>query len=170
MRTLGDYPNRRRLLGLVLDDNNDDLDDHNDAVGFDDDDDRLDGLVAVFWFVRLDVVGLGSILDPHDVELCGLVDLDDDDDNDDDLDDDLDVDDDGRPLRANDHNDDDNDLDLDLDDLDLDDNAGPVRLLLSDVLRREQRGLYDDKLRSRNAGDADVVVYLDDDLDLDDDV
>lgn len=173
MRTLGDYSNRRRLLGVGLDDHNDDLDDHNDAVGVDDDDDRLDGLVAVFGFVRLDVVGVGSILVAHDEQLRGLVDLDDDDHNHNDDNHNDEFDDDGRPLRSNDDDLDDNDLDLDLDvvdDLDLDDDAGPVWLLLSDVLRRERRRLYDDGLRSRDAGDADPIVHLDDDLDDDLDV
>jgi len=164
------------LFGNRLDDLNDDLDDHNDdRRNLDDNDDRGDGVEPVFGFVRLDVVGLVAILVDHDERLFGG-DLDDDDlddhnhnDNDDDLDDD------GRPLRPFDNDLDDDNLDLDddnldLDDLDLDDDAGPVFLRLSDVLRRERRGLYDDGLRSRFAGPPDVVVYLDDDLDDDLDV
>lgn len=175
MRTLGDYSNRRRLLGND-DDLDDDLDHNDDADGFDLDDDRRDVLVAVFGFLFVDVVGLGAILDPHDERLFGRLDLDDHNDDDhNDHNDDVDLDNDGRPLRPNDDHNDDVDLDdlgdnLDLDDLDIDDDAGPVWLLLSDVLRRERRRLYDDGLRSRDAGDADPIVYLDDDLDLDLDV
>ena len=172
LRTLGDYSNRRRLLGNRIDDDDNDLDHNDHNADVDLDDDRLDEFEPVFGFVRLDVVGLVAILVDHDERLFGG-DLDDDnldDDNDHNHNDDLD--DDGRPLRPFDNDLDHNDLDdvLDLDDLDLDDDAGPVFLRVSDVLRIERRGLYDDGLRSRLAGSTDLVVYLDDDLDLNLDV
>lgn len=117
VRTLGDCAARRRLHNNN-DDNDNDLDD--------DLDDRVEPLRG---FVLVDVVGGGSILVANVGELLGG-DLDDDD-----LDDDLDDNNDGRPLRTPGDLDDDNDLDDD--DLDLDDNAGPLFLRLSDVLRRE---------------------------------